>query len=98
MLSALTAVSYTHLDVYKRQVLLYFKDAVTGTEGRIDSGGNEVIGEVAGKGNASFRLTLYFFALLQKAGIPTHFLETGPKENTIIVRSARCLLYTSRCV
>ena len=70
-------------------VLLYFKDAVTGTEGRIDSGGNEVIGEVAGKGNASFRLTLYFFALLQKAGIPTHFLETGPKENTIIVRSAR---------
>ena len=45
-------------------VLLYFKDAVTGAEGRIDSGANEVIGEVEGKGNASLRLTIHFFDLL----------------------------------
>jgi phosphoribosylaminoimidazole-succinocarboxamide synthase len=70
-------------------VLLYFKDAVTGAEGRIDSGANEVIGEVAGKGNASLRLTVYFFDLLQKAGIPTHFLSVGPAENTILVKHAR---------
>ena len=70
-------------------VLLYFKDAVTGAEGRIDSGANEVIGEVAGKGNASLRLTVYFFDLLQKAGIPTHFLSVGPVENTILVKHAR---------
>ena len=70
-------------------VLLHFKDAVTGAEGLIDSGGNTVIGEVAGKGNASLRLTIYFFDLLQKAGIPTHFLSVGPTENTILVKQAR---------
>ena len=70
-------------------VLLYFKDAVTGAEGRIDSGANEVIGEVEGKGNASLHLTVYFFHLLQKAGIPTHFLGMGPAENTILVKHAR---------
>lgn len=70
-------------------VLLRFKDAVTGTEGRIDSGANEVIGEVAGKGGASFRLTLHFFEVLKKAGIPTHFVGLGPVENSIVVRNAR---------
>jgi len=60
-------------------VLLYFKDAVTGAEGRIDSGANEVIGEVEGKGNASLRLTVHFFHLLQKAGIPTHFSQSRPE-------------------
>lgn len=69
-------------------VLLRFKDAVTGTEGRIDSGANEVIGEVAGKGGSSFRLTLHFFEVLKEAGIPTHFVGLGPVENSIVVRSA----------
>lgn len=69
-------------------ILLYFKDAVTGTEGKIDSGANEVIGEVKGKGIASLRLTIYFFDLLQKAGIPTHFISAGPIENTILVEYA----------
>ena len=70
-------------------VMLHFKDAVTGAEGKIDSGANEVIGEVAGKGGASLNLTLYFFELLQKAGIPTHFVKLGPLENTIVVKAAR---------
>jgi phosphoribosylaminoimidazole-succinocarboxamide synthase len=69
-------------------LLLVFKDAVTGTEGQLDAGGNEVIGEVAGKGNSSYRLTLYFFNLLKQAGIATHFVEVGPKENSLIVRAA----------
>ncbi len=59
-------------------VLLYFKDSVTGVGGdKIDSGANEVIGEVAGKGHSSFSLTLMFFDLLHKAGIPTHFISVG---------------------
>jgi len=70
-------------------ILLKFKDTVTGSDGNIDSGGNEVIGEVAGKGGSSFHLTLYFFELLQKAGIPTHFVAVGPEDNTIIVKAAR---------
>jgi len=70
-------------------LLLKFKDTVTGTEGSIDAGGNEVIGEIAGKGGSSFQLTLYFFELLKKAGIPTHFLAVGPEDNSIIVKAAR---------
>lgn len=70
-------------------VLLRFKDTVTGTGNVIDSGSNTVIGEVAGKGNASLRLTVHFFDLLKKQGIPTHFVGMGPEPDTLIVRRAR---------
>ncbi|HPZ12816.1 MAG TPA: phosphoribosylaminoimidazolesuccinocarboxamide synthase [Bacillota bacterium] len=72
-------------------VLLYFKDSVTGVGDKIDSGANEVIGEVAGKGHSSFSLTLMFFDLLHKAGIPTHFISVGPEDNTMLVKRARSL-------
>lgn len=74
-------------------VLLYFKDTVTGSEGKIDSGANEVIGEVRGKGSASFLTTVYFFNLLHNSGISTHFLgigeDFGHAPNTILVKRAR---------
>lgn len=70
-------------------IMLQFKDAVTGAEGKVDSGANAVIGEVAGKGGASLGLTLYFFELIQRAGMPTHFIELGPIENSIVVKRAR---------
>jgi len=74
-------------------VLLYFKDTVTGSEGKIDSGANEVIGEVKGKGSASFLTTVYFFNLLHASGISTHFLgigeDFGYAPNTILVKRAR---------
>ena len=79
-------------DVFLRgdgSVLLRFKDTVTGVGNTIDSGANEVIGEVTGKGRSSFRLTLHFFELLRKAGIPTHFISAGPDANTVIARLAR---------
>ncbi len=47
-------------------VLLHFKDSVTGVGDKIDSGANEVIGEVAGKGRSSFRLTLLFSTFCTK--------------------------------
>jgi phosphoribosylaminoimidazole-succinocarboxamide synthase len=71
------------------KMLLLFKDSVTGADGKIDSGANEVIGEVAGKGNSSFRLTLHFFELIKAAGIPTHFVSEGPLPNSMVVRAAR---------
>lgn len=70
-------------------ILLKFKDTVTGTGNVIDAGANTVIGEVAGKGSASFRLTMYFFELLQKAGMETHFISPGPEPDTMIVKRAR---------
>ena len=68
--------------------MLQFKDAVTGAEGKIDSGANEVIGEIEGKGGASLRLTVHFFGLLHAAGIPSHFVAMGAAPNSIIVKSA----------
>ncbi|HBK61684.1 MAG TPA: phosphoribosylaminoimidazolesuccinocarboxamide synthase [Firmicutes bacterium] len=79
-------------DVFLRDdgyVLLRFKDTVTGVGDTVDSGANEVIGEVAGKGRSSFNLTLRFFELLHEAGIPTHFVGIGPDVNTIIAKRAR---------
>jgi len=79
-------------DVYLRDdgnILLKFKDTVTGTGDVIDAGSNTVIGEVSGKGNASLRLTVYFFDLLQKAGMPTHFISMGPEPNTLLVKRAK---------
>lgn len=71
------------------RLLLYFKDSVTGTGELLDPGGNEVVGEVAGKGGASLRLSIYFFELLEQAGIPTHYLGPGPGENCLLVKKAR---------
>ncbi len=79
-------------DVFLRDdgyVLLHFKDTVTGLGDTVDSGANEVIGEVAGKGRSSFNLTLHFFGLLHEAGIPTHFVSIGPGANTIVAKRAR---------
>jgi phosphoribosylaminoimidazole-succinocarboxamide synthase len=79
-------------DVFLREdgnLLLLFKDAVTGADGKIDPGANEVVGEVAGKGNASLNLTVHFFNLLQQAGLPTHFIAAEPGTNTMVVKRAR---------
>jgi phosphoribosylaminoimidazole-succinocarboxamide synthase len=83
-------------DVFLKEdgnIVLRFKDSVTGSEGVIDSGANEVIGEVAGKGYASLRTTIYFFDLLKEAGIPTHYIGRGEQyghgADTIVVKRAR---------
>jgi len=70
------------------QVLLLFKDDVTGEDGVIDPGANTVIGQVEGKGKASLRMSCYFFELLKKAGISTHYLEGNLSENTMLVKKA----------
>lgn len=79
-------------DIYlysEEQLLLHFKDSVTGTGSLLDPGGNEVIGEVSGKGSASLRSSVYFFELLKRAGIPTHYLGAGPGDNCLLVKRAR---------
>jgi phosphoribosylaminoimidazole-succinocarboxamide synthase len=57
-----------------KKVLLQFKDTVTGdAHGRLDTGGDFVVGSVKGKGIASAKVAVYFFKLLKEFGIPTHF-------------------------
>ena len=70
-------------------ILLIFKDAVTGSEGKIDPGANEVIGELAGKGSNSLKLSVYFFDLLRRASLATHFISAGPEPNSMVVKRAR---------
>ena len=57
-----------------KKVLLRFKDTVTGdAHGKLDTGGDFVVGSVEGKGVASVKVAVYFFELLNEFGIATHF-------------------------
>lgn len=68
--------------------LLHFKDDVTGEDGRIDPGSNFVLGKLEGKGSASLRMSRYYFELLKKQGIPSHYIECDLENNRMAVRSA----------
>lgn len=69
-------------------VLLVFKDDVTGADGVIDPGANMVIGQVQGKGRKSLAMTDYFFARLHAAGVPTHMVAADLTQGTMEVRRA----------
>ncbi|HLS88117.1 MAG TPA: phosphoribosylaminoimidazolesuccinocarboxamide synthase [Sphingobacteriaceae bacterium] len=71
------------------QVLMVFKDDVTGSEEGIDPGGNVVVGRLEGKGLAALQQSIYFFDLLGRHGIPTHYVARDPDRGAIIVRRAQ---------
>ncbi len=62
-------------------VYILFKDDATGEDGVFDPGSNTVGGSVEGKGKIGLLISKYFFELMEKNGIPTHYLgadiETG---------------------
>ncbi|ASI98418.1 phosphoribosylaminoimidazolesuccinocarboxamide synthase [Thermococcus celer] len=64
-------------DVYEDgpYLIFYFKDSLLGENGREDTGGNSVIGVRTGKGSAVLRQTEFFFNLLGRNGVRTHFVE-----------------------
>lgn len=72
-------------------ILLVFKDDVTGEDGVIDPGANTVIGKVEGKGRKSLAMTDYFFKCLHAAGIPTHLVSLDLEQGTMEVRRAEPL-------
>ena len=53
---------------------LLFKDDATGENGVFDPGSNTVGGSVKGKGKVGLAVTAYFFDLMEKKGVPTHYL------------------------
>ncbi len=55
-------------------VNLLFKDTATGENGMFDPGYNTVGGSVEGKGKIGLRISKYFFEIMEKNGIPTHYL------------------------
>jgi len=66
-------------DVYEigdGNLLLKIKDDVTvGEDGKFDPGGNAVGLSIDGMGVASLKMTAYYFELLHKKEIPTHFVS-----------------------
>ncbi len=62
------------LDEATGTVNLLFKDTATGENGMFDPGYNTVGGSVAGKGKIGLKISKYFFELMEKNGIPTHYL------------------------
>jgi phosphoribosylaminoimidazole-succinocarboxamide synthase len=79
----------TLYDLGDGRVLIYFKDDVTGTEAGIDPGGNEVVGQIAGKGAAALRQSAYFFDLLAAHDVPTHFISLEPDKQAMIAHRAK---------
>lgn len=73
------------------KVKIIFKDDVTGNESGIDPGGNTVVGQIDGKGIAVLKQSVYFFELLERKGVPTHYVASDMEENVLIARKATWL-------
>ena len=62
------------LDEETDECFLFFKDSATGENGVFDPGSNKVGGKAKGKGKNGLLISSYFFGLMEKNGIRTHFL------------------------
>ena len=67
-------------------VYLLFKDDATGENGVFDPGSNTVGGSVAGKGKTGLTVSRYFFELMEKNGVPTHYLGADIDKGLMQVR------------
>ncbi len=75
------------LDETTNVVSLLFKDSMTGENGVFDPGSNTVGGSVAGKGKIGLAISKYFFELMEKNGIPTHYLGASVEDGLMKVRN-----------
>ncbi|MFC5602062.1 phosphoribosylaminoimidazolesuccinocarboxamide synthase [Sporosarcina koreensis] len=78
-------------DVYKLEdgnVLLKFKDDVTGEDGVFDPGANTVGLTIEGAGQSGLRMTKFFFEKLADKGIPTHYVGADIDAATMTVKPA----------
>ena len=78
-------------DVYKLpngNVSLKFKDDVTGKDGIFDPGENAVGLTIDGIGKANLETSVYYFELLKKAGIKTHYVSADLENATMEVLPA----------
>ena len=68
--------------------VLKFKDDVTGEDGVFDPGANKVGLAMEGAGEAALQLSKFFFEMLHKKGIPTHYIAADLEEKTMTVQPA----------
>lgn len=81
-------------DVYRlgdHQILLKFKDDVTGENGVFDPGANTVGLTIEGAGKSGLKMTQYFYELLNQMGVPTHFISADLDEVSMVVKEAQVL-------
>ena len=82
-------------DVYKLDdgnYLLRFKDTVTGhPSGEPDPGGNVVVGSVEGVGSGALKMSVYYFELLKKNNIHTHYVSADLSKNEMVVKPVEFL-------
>ena len=75
-------------DVYRLEngnVMLKFKDDCTGKDGVFDPGENSVGLTIEGIGKANLETSVYYFELLKKNGIKTHYVSANVDEATMEV-------------
>ena len=68
---------------------LKFKDDCTGTDGVFDPGANTVGLQIEGIGRENLKVSIYFFELLKKAGILTHYVSANVEDATMEVLPAK---------
>ena len=78
-------------DIYKDEdgnLVLKFKDDVTGVDGVFDPGANQVALTIDGVGKEDLKVTKYFFEKLNEKNIPTHYISSNVENNTMTVKPA----------
>ena len=69
-------------------VMLKFKDDCTGKDGKFDPGENSVGLTIEGIGKANLISSVYYFEMLKKAGIKTHYISADVENATMEVLPA----------
>lgn len=79
-------------DVYstdnENEVLLKFKDDVTGEDGVFDPGANTVGLTIEGAGKSALKMTTFFFDILSQKNIPTHYVSSDIENQSMVVKKA----------
>src|SRR5690554_6675363 len=68
--------------------VLKFKDDVTGEDGVFDPGANKVGLAMEGTGHVALPTTKFYFEMLHKNGIPTHYIAADLEEKSTTVQPA----------
>ena len=72
-----------------KNYLLKFKDDVTGADGVFDPGANSIGLSIEGVGKANLKISVYFFEILKKTGIKTHYVTADLDNQTMEVLPAK---------
>ncbi len=79
-------------DVYEineKEVLLKFKDDVTGKDGVFDPGENQVGLTIEGAGRSAVSMTKFFYEKMNAMGLNTHFVSADVDKNEAVVKKAK---------